>query len=109
MDQLTRNPAFGIYCLTTAILCLNLLVLWAYSGVTRGRSKTTPNVEDASTVVKGAAISKADPDAVARVLRAHTNTFVNGVPFLLLGLLYVILGASPTMAWILFGGFAFLR
>jgi microsomal prostaglandin-E synthase 1 len=107
--DLTRNPAFAIYGLTAAVLCLNLLGLWGYSGVVRTGTKTTPNTEDAVTVAKGAEVVKADPDAVARVLRAHTNAFVNIVPFLALGLLYVLLGASATMAWILFGGFALTR
>lgn len=109
MDSITKNPAFAVYCLTTAILCLNMLGLWAYSGAARGRSKTTPNIEDASTVSKGAEVVTSDPDTVARVLRAHTNAFVNIMPFLVLAFLYVLLGASVKMAWILFGGFTLAR
>ena len=109
MQDLLKNPAFAIYCITASILCLNMLGLWGYSGGVRSGSKTTPNAEDTSTVSKGAEVVKADPEAVARVLRAHTNAFVNIMPFLVLAFLYVLLGATPTMAWALFGGFTFVR
>lgn len=109
MQDLVKNPAFAIYCLTAAVLCLNLLGLWGYSGVVRTGTKTTWNPEDAATVSRGAAVVAAEPDAVARVLRAHTNAFVNIMPFLVLAFLYVILGATPTMAWICFGGFTAAR
>lgn len=109
MERLTQNPAFVIYCLAAVVLCLNLLGLWGYSGVVRSGTKTTMNTEDAATVLKGSKVVDADPDAVARVLRAHTNALVNIMPFLVLSFLYVILGASPKMAWIVFGGFAAAR
>lgn len=109
MGNLAQNPAFAIYCLTTVVLCLNMLGLWGYSGAVRGGTKTTPNPEDATTVAKGAEIVTSEPPEVARVLRAHTNAFVNIMPFLVLAFLYVLLGATPTMAWALFGGFTFVR
>jgi glutathione S-transferase len=109
MQYLAKNPAFAAYCITAVLLCLNMLGLWGYSGGVRTGTKTTHNAEDAATFAKGAAVVPADPEAVARVLRAHTNAFVNIMPFLLLGLLYVLLGASTKMAWILFGGFTVMR
>lgn len=109
MQNLTTNPAFAIYCLAAVALSLNLLGLWGYSGAARGKTKTTPNTEDAGTVAQGAQVVEADPPAVARVLRAHKNAMANIVPTLVLGLLYVMLGASTQMAWILFGGFTVVR
>jgi len=109
LHEITTNPAFAIYALTTSVLCLNMLGLWGYSGAVRGGSKTTPNPEDATTVAKGAEVVTADPPAVARVIRAHTNAFVNIMPFLVLGWLYVLLGATPTMAWAIFGSFTVFR
>jgi microsomal prostaglandin-E synthase 1 len=109
MQDLLKNPAFGIYCLTTVALCLNMLGLWGYSGAVRGGTKTTMNPEDPPTVAKGAQVVTEDPPAVARVLRAHSNAFVNIMPFLVLAFLYVLLGATPTMAWIFFGGFTAVR
>jgi microsomal prostaglandin-E synthase 1 len=109
MQDLASQPAFNVYALCTIVLCLNLLVLWAYSGVVRGKSKRTPNHEDASTVAKGADLSEEKTPEEARVLRAHTNALANIVPFLAVGLLYALYGAPPTMAWIFFGGFTVAR
>jgi uncharacterized MAPEG superfamily protein len=109
VSELAKNPAFTAYCLTTVLLCLNMLGLWGFSGGARTKSKTTPNPEDQATVSKGAALSTQEPPEVARVLRAHMNAFVNIMPFLVLGLLYVILGGSATMCWAIFGSFAFFR
>jgi microsomal prostaglandin-E synthase 1 len=109
VQNLANNPAFSIYCLSAAVLGVNLLGLWGYSGAVRGRTKTTPNLEDAGTVAKGAQVVAVDPPEVARVLRAHANAMANVLPYLVLGLIYVTLGASPTEAWVLFGGFTLFR
>lgn len=109
MGNLTQNPAFVAYCLCAAVLTLNLLGLWGYSGAVRTKTKTTPNPEDSTTVAKGAEVMAETPPEVARVLRAHANATANNIPFLVLGFLYVLLGASPMMAWILFGAFTVAR
>jgi microsomal prostaglandin-E synthase 1 len=109
MQDLANEPAFAIYALCTVVLCLNLLGLWGWSGGVRGKTKTTPNSEDATTVAKGAKVLDDEPPEVARVLRAQRNADVNVVPFLVLGLLYVINGASARAAWIMFGGFTLAR
>ena len=103
------SDAFIAYAITTLILCLNLVILWSISGGARVKSRSTPNPEDARTVSRGATVLEQDPPGVSRVLRAHTNTFVNTVPFLFLGQVYVAAGASSTMAWVLFGSFAAAR
>jgi prostaglandin-E synthase 1 len=109
MHDLASQPSFPIYALCTVVLCLNMLGLWGWSGSVRGKTKTTPNPEDATTVAKGAKVADVEPPEVARVLRAQRNADVNIVPFLVLGLLYVINGASARAAWILFGGFTLAR
>jgi uncharacterized MAPEG superfamily protein len=109
MPELASQPAFGVYALCSVVLCLNMLGLWGWSGSVRGKTKTTPNPEDAATVAKGVSVRDEDPPDVARVLRAQRNADVNIVPFLVLGLIYVINGASVVMAWILFGGFTVAR
>ena len=105
------QPAFAIYSLCTIVLCLNMLGLWGYSGAVRSKTKTTHNPEDLEAFDKAAAgkVVTADPPEVARVLRAHTNAVVNILPFLLLGLLYVLNGASARAAWVIFGGFTLAR
>ena len=104
--NLTSNPAFVAYAVSLIVLSLNLLVLWAYSGGVRGKTKTTPNKEDGG---RGAAIVDADPPDVARVLRAHKNAMANIVPFAILGLIYVLSGGSATVAMAVFGVFTFAR
>ncbi len=109
MSDFVTNPSFLIYCLAVVALSLNMLLLWAYSGAVRSKTKTTPNKEDAGTVAKGAAVSAETPPEVARVLRAHRNATDNIVPFLFVAFVYVLLGATPKMAWIMFGGFTAMR
>jgi uncharacterized MAPEG superfamily protein len=106
MDTLSAsNPAFVAYVLAAVALSLNLLGLWAYSGAVRGKSKSTPNPEDAT----GRSLAEQDPPEVARVLRAHRNAEASIVPFLVLRLLYVILGAGATPARVIFGAFVVFR
>jgi uncharacterized MAPEG superfamily protein len=106
---LAANPAFVAYASCLLALCLNMLLLWGYSGAVRGKTKTTPNEEDARTVARGAHVVEVDPPDVARVLRAHKNAMANIVPFAILGLVYVLAGGSGTVAWILFGVFTAAR
>jgi|HubBroStandDraft_6_1064221.scaffolds.fasta_scaffold2232754_1 prostaglandin-E synthase 1 len=109
MEQLATEPAFIIYALSAVVLCLNMLGLWGWSGGVRSKTKTAQNAEDALTIAKGVKIQEEEPPEVARVLRAQRNADVNIMPFLVLGLLYVINGASTRAAWILFGGFTVAR
>ena len=86
-----------------------MILLDSYSGVVRVKTKTAVNVEDTSTVAKGAKLVEFDPDGVARVMRAHRNMVANAVPFLILGFLWVLLGASAATAQIVFGVFVGAR
>jgi len=106
MQSLASNPAFQAYAVMTIVLSLNMLFLWAYSGAARGKSKTTPNTEDTKG---GAALVEVEPPEVARVLRAYKNAAANIMPFAILGLVYVLAGASGTAAAGLFGAFTLAR
>jgi uncharacterized MAPEG superfamily protein len=109
MSTLASTPAFVAYAFTTAALSLLLLLLWARTGAKRASTKTTPNVEDTSTVAKGAKLATEDPEAVARAMRVYQNASANVFPFLALGLVWVLLGAAAQTAWILFGIFVLAR
>jgi uncharacterized MAPEG superfamily protein len=106
MPNLAANPAFVAYAVSMLVLALNLLVVWAYSGAVRGKTKTTPNTEDARSQTK---IADVEPPEVARVLRAHTNAMANIVPFAILGLVFVLAGGSGSAANVLFGVFTAAR
>lgn len=105
--NLLGQPAFVAYATACLVLCANLLFLWAYSGATRGKTKTAINEEDAA--IFGGTLGALDPPAVARVLRAHANAQANILPFLILGLLFVLMGGSDTAAKLFFGIFAVAR
>jgi len=106
---LTKDSALLVYVITSLILVVEMVLLDAYSGVVRGKTRTVVNKEDASSVAKGSSLVPADPPEVARVLRAHRNLLANAVPFLIVGLLWVVTGASATWALILFGTFVAAR
>lgn len=108
MIELATNTAFQVYVAATLLLLANVLFLWVWSGVVRAGTKTVRNPED-SAVAKGASVVDADPPEVARVLRAHRNAVDNIVPFLVAGLLFVLVGGGPTAALALFGAFVAFR
>jgi len=107
MEVLRNNPAFVIYAITCLLLCANLVFLWAFSGATRGKTKTAINAEDAAKF--GGKLVEVDPPEVARVLRAHANGQANIYPFLFLGLVFVLAGGSAAVAEIIFGIFVVAR
>ena len=107
--MLTTNPSFLIYSASMVVLCLNVLALWGYSGAVRNKTKTTHNPEDLGAGAKGGSLVQVDPPEVARVLRAHRNAADNILPFAVLGLLFVLWGASPTLTAIFCGVFVTAR
>jgi uncharacterized MAPEG superfamily protein len=109
MQSAALGASFVIFSVTAVVLCLNLLVLWGYSGTVRTRAKATPNPEDATTVAKGADVAIQDPPEIARVLRAHRNAEANILPFLVLAWLSVAWGAAPLTMGIVCGIFVVAR
>ncbi len=107
MNHYIESSAFIAYAITCLVLCINLLVLWGYSGAVRGKTKTAINHED--SVQFGSALKDFDPPEVARVLRAHGNAQANIYPFLFLGLVFVLAGGSTLAAEIIFGIFTVAR
>lgn len=109
METITTQNAFLPYALATIVLSLNMLGLWAKSGFVRAKTKTVMNQEDAASVARGSSLVERDPPEVARVLRAHRNAVDNIIPFLVLGLLFVTLGGSALVMWIVAGAFVASR
>jgi prostaglandin-E synthase 1 len=107
MQALLDNPAFKLYAISASILAIQLLLLAFYTGGVRARSKTFVNAEDAATF-KGATADADHPD-VRRVQRAHQNLIENALPFLGVGLLYVLTNPSVMAAQIFFFGFVAVR
>ena len=107
MNNWLNNTSFVVYAITCLVLCVNLLFLWGYSGVSRARTKTAMNEEDA--VRFGASLTEIDPPRVARVLRAHDNAQACIYPFLFLGLVFVLAGGPAGIAMVIFGVFTGAR
>jgi uncharacterized MAPEG superfamily protein len=106
---LDLGPSFVAYAATVSFLSLQMVLVDAYSGVVRVKSKTTLNREDVGTVSSGAELVGEDPDPVARVMRAHRNLLANGIPFAILGLVWVLFGADRVWAFAVFGTFVAAR
>ena len=73
----------------------------------RGKTKTAINHEDSNAFK--AKLVDVDPPEVARVLGAHSNAQAIIIPFLFLGLLFVLMGGSAGTAGIFFGLFTLPR
>ncbi len=91
-----NNPVFLAYVYTSLVLSLNLLAVWISSGAVRARSGVAINPEDG--VRYSAPVRELDPPAVARILRVHRNAEAAIYPFLILGLIYVLLGGGASIA-----------
>lgn len=105
--NLATHPVFVAYALACVALCGNLLFLWAWSGAARNKFRSTPNPEDAALF--GSNLAATEPEGVARVLRAHANAQASILPFLALGLVYVLAGGLLAPAIAYFGVFTVAR
>jgi microsomal prostaglandin-E synthase 1 len=102
--DLFHSAAFGTYSLFATAICMLLLSIDMFGGILLPRKKTTPQAQDSGTAAKGTQL-----DGYPRVMAAHRNAVANIVPFLLMMLLNVLLGASTRWVIILCGGFATMR
>jgi len=95
MDLPTQNDAFQTYALCAAILVLKMVASAFYTGAQRSRAQGYVNPEDAQRFGKpGTQASPEEAPAVARALRIQRNDLENIPAFLVLGLVYVLAGAS---------------
>jgi uncharacterized MAPEG superfamily protein len=103
----TSGSTLWVYTLSSIVLILNLLMLWVTSGARRARSGVAINAEDGARY--GAPVSDSDPPEVARLLRIHRNAEASIYPFLLLGLVYVLLQGPARVATPIFVTFVLAR
>lgn len=96
MDVLANNPAFRTYAVCAAILALKMILSAVYTSICRARSGGYVNPEDAAAFGKGGArAGEVEHPAVAHALRIQRNDLENIPAFFAIGLVYVLLGASP--------------
>jgi glutathione S-transferase len=107
MDNIQSFEALYAYAVTALVLCFNMLIIWSYSGLVRFKTKTAINAEDAERFKTK--LEDLDPPEVARVLRVMNNAYANVIPFLILGLVFVLIGGPAGTARMIFGIFTVAR
>lgn len=91
------DPNFRLYALCCFVLSLQMLFLAGLTAATRAKHKGYMNPEDVKVSFKDATLVEgAEHPATARVQRAHRNLNESLPMFFALGLLGVLVGASPT-------------
>ena len=108
--ELTSNPLFSVFAVCAAVLCIRMIAVGHYTGITRIRRAVYLNPEDAKAFsnMEEEAAGAEHPD-VDRGLRAHRNDLESTLPFLAIGLVYVLMGPPVLMAKVLLISFTVLR
>jgi len=107
--DLATNPTFQIYAMCSAVLTLKMLAIGHYTGFLRIKVQSFLNPEDATQFADGVGLATSEHPDVDRGLRAHRNDLESTLPFFAIGLIYVLMGASGTLATVLMVGFTALR
>ena len=107
--ELTSNPVFTVFAVCSAVLCLKMIAVGHYTGLTRIRRKVYLNPEDAKAFSKMDEFVSVEHPDVDRGLRAHRNDLESTLPFLAIGLVYVLTGPPVLMASVLLIAFTVLR
>ena len=107
--ELTSNPVFTVFAVCAAVLCIRMIVVGHYTGVTRMRRGVYLNPEDAQAFANKEESASVEHPDVDRGLRAHRNDLESTLPFLAIGLVYVLMGPPVLLAKILMITFTVLR
>lgn len=107
MNQIIGTPLFTVFALVLIAESLKTLFLGTATAYTRGRLKLFLNQEDADWL-GGRAVDVEHPTP-GRLFRAHRNNLENLLPFIALGGLYAVSGASATAGMVYFIGFFVAR
>ena len=107
---MSAPPSFTAYAVCSVIISMELLLLGAMTAATRAKHQGFLNPEDGS-VSKGDAhfVDGVEHPDTARVQRAHRNLLESAPIFFAIGLIAVLIGASPLGIEICCGAFAAAR
>lgn len=92
---MSAPPSFAAYAICSVILSMEMLILGFKTAATRAKHKAFMNPEDAAVNFKDAQLVDAEHPEVARVIRAHRNLQESLPMFFAIGLIAVLIGASP--------------
>jgi len=105
----TLHPAFPTFVVCAALLVLKMIGVGHIVGITRIRREAVLNPEDVDAFrTSKPAGSEEHPD-IARGLRAHRNDLESTLPFLAIGLPYLLTNPSASLASGLFIVFTLFR
>ena len=107
--ELTSDSVFTVFAVCAAVLCIKMLAVGHYTGLTRIRRAVYLNPEDAKAFSKMEEFTSVEHPDVARGLRAHRNDLESTLPFLGIGLVYVLFGPPVLLAKVLLITFTVLR
>ncbi len=107
--ELSQDSVFVVFAVCAAVLCLKMLAVGHYTGITRIRRAVYLNPEDAQSFSKMDEFASAEHPDVERGLRAHRNDLESTLPFLAIGLVYVLIGPPAALAKALLVTFTVLR
>ena len=94
MNELLNNAAFQTYATCSAILAIKMLLTGSYTSVQRMRTKSFVNSEDAKAFQGN--FGEQEHPVVAHALRIQRNDLENIPLFFVIGLIYVLDGASAS-------------
>ena len=107
--ELIDNPVFNVFAVCAAVLCLKMIAVGHYTGMTRIRRRVYLNPEDAQAFSQIEEFASVEHPDVERGLRAHRNDLESTLPFLAIGLVYVLVGPPVLLAQTLLIAFTVLR
>ena len=96
MNELLNNAALQTYATCSAILAIKMLLTGTYTSVQRMRTKSFVNSEDAKAFQGN--FGEQEHPVVAHALRIQRNDLENIPLFFVIGLIYVLDGASASAA-----------
>lgn len=109
MVDFTGHPAFPTFVICAALLVLKMIAVGHWTGYVRIQRRAILNPEDVATFKSEASASGDEDPEVARALRAHRNDLESTLPFLAIGLPYLLTDPSTALASGLFVAFTAFR
>jgi prostaglandin-E synthase 1 len=97
--ELTHNPVFTVFAVCAAVLCLKMIAVGHFTGMTRIRRRVYLNPEDAQAFSKMEESASVEHPDVERGLRAHRNDLESTLPFTALRCLFSFFYLRALQPW----------
>ncbi len=107
--EITQHPAFPTFVVCAALLVFKMIGVGHITGILRIRLEALLNPEDVKAFRSSQPQAEAEHPDIARGLRAHRNDLESTLPFLAIGLPYLLIDPSPSLASGLFVAFTVFR